>query len=304
MLKILELLTFEQLPNGKHEREFEIANRFVASQKSIFGREFILDEEYQIRRGQNEDPDCKAREGDIKWDIELTEVVHGKHAADNNRQTQYAQSIKSILENKSIKFEGLYIYIDDNYQDPPFPDFKKSEAQTVINKIVKRIDENVDKISRLDKNQWVFIDRSHEDSYIKMVRLWIWKLAKLKKRIEVRFPSQSPILAQVLATLLKSTIEKKATTVPDKTVKNMVLVYDVRTWILPRDLPGNQMEFGLGFDEQVAMAQKALKNPKYGEILFNELWYFIPYKQFDLGHLVRIFPSENICANSLPGANK
>jgi hypothetical protein len=289
MLKILELLTFEQLPNGKHEREFEIANRFVASQKSIFGREFILDEEYQERRKENEPPDCKAIEGDNRWGIELTEVVYQQYAGKNVRQKEYAQSIQSVISSKFRDLEGYYILIEDNYQNPPFPGLNKPKGQVIVNKIIKKLEDNLERVKALVHNELLIIDRTKEDADIGKVRLWIRKQTTSEKPIEIMFPYYFPILVDDLKGLLKSTIEKKAISRPDKRVKNMLLIHDVRTLVLPRDLPGNQVEFGLGFDEQVRMAQDALR--EYGAI-FDEVWYFVPYKEYDKGHLVRILPSE------------
>ncbi len=294
MLKILELLTYDQLPhdkNDKHKREFEIASRFVASQKSIYGREFLLNAEYQEQRKEDQPPDCKASEGNINWHIELTEVVYQEHAGKNAKQNEYAQSIQRILKSKFKDLEGIAIYVDDNYQEPPFPDLNKPKGQIIVDKIIAKTEDNLDKIRKLKYSESHIINRTKEDKDIEKIRLFVYKSPNLKNSIEVRFPNHFPLLVKVLRNLLKTTIQKKEITRPDKSVKNMLLVWDVRTMALPRDLPGNQPPDGLGFDEQIKMANDVLK--KYGAT-FDEVWYFLPFKEYDKGHMVRIFPKESI----------
>ncbi len=264
----------EPLPNLAEDLEATITRKFVGAMKRFENRELSIP-----KRGKQW-PDFETKEGETRIGIELVEVINVDHARRRHLQDRYVRCIRGLLSDILPRLAGLSIQLIDGYQCPPYPHLNTGKGQQLVRLIASSIRLEVEGLERLEGRticQW------QKRSGLPQAGAFITRVAPSNAGIQVSlaFPGFFPEWVSVSENLLSQAIERKLK-------KNYPRYKGGRLWLLAYEV------FSMSVNEKPSksanLARDLLRKPGHP---FDEVWYFYPYADMDLGHIEQVWPIDS-----------
>jgi len=265
----------ERLPDVQEELESIIGNKFIGALQH-FEKRILVD-----LRKADPWPDflCRDMAGQ-QLAIELVEVLHVAHSKQDNVRAKYRDQVRALISGLTEGLRGVDIRINDNYQNPPFPSPASRTGKRLAMNIADLIRDTSPEIKTLPVGRVIIRDwdaRQNIVPHLGLVCTRFAPAADAPKELFLDFFAGYVIDKEaqesLLANVIQQKIEKKY---PDSdAIGLMLLAYSLRGPIV---IPES---------ESVRRTQAALAAVSHP---FKEVWYFFPYVDEDLGHLVKVWP--------------
>ncbi len=263
---------FEDLPRVQEDIELTIGKKFAGALKHFYGQ--TLEDLKKVE--DSADLMCVG-ENEAEVRIQVAEVVWQKRRTIDNRRQTYLRKIEADISEVLELFSGYRLSIADAGDEPFLPPLKSKEGQAHLLDLVSKLKELGEGLATLADGKR---------------RIRKWKIGSLQIMLVAdceRIAPQGEYLPLVRWTgayvyrdderlsLIADEIKKKIKKGYAKSSAEFwLLVYSVD--ILPK-----------ADDPEVDEARKLLRSMQHP---FDQVWFFFPYSNQDLGHLIPLFLRE------------
>lgn len=272
-------LVMETLPADQDDEEYAILEKFISGLRHFEGREIPG----AFRRGDRW-PDFEIGDGTDRLGIEITWVTYEPHDQLRRREEQYARRVGELLTDRYPRLGGLCFELEDDYQDPPYPQLTSREGEAVAKAIAALIRSEADQLStlrvRTDAERPPVGHQVREigPSGVR-IGYFVYRFAAAESGAEpiIRFMGVFPFDKELLDSLVWRAIERKLKKTYDRT-------YSGRLWLL---VWGGVLLAGAESSAAAAHARQELamtSNP------FDEIWFVSVAAGLDFGTIERIWP--------------
>jgi hypothetical protein len=267
----------EYLGKTKEEIEASIIHKFAGALKHFESRKLT-----EIKKIHSHD--FRAKEGDLIWDIELTDIVEPRHAATFSIRSQYHEEIMKRLPVKRDYLSGIDILIDDHNQNPRFPKASSQSGSEIIDTIISTLAGMQSGLSSLPTNRWFSVDLSSKKAIRRQLKLVFRKLETMKGFTRIGFShAYSGTYQEYIEQVLKAIkIKYKKNYSKNSKILIMLVLYDLIGYHFVRTLRGYSFEY----KKEMQLCREFLARNDHP---FKQVYYFHPFPQKDIGHLVRIW---------------
>lgn len=198
----------------------------------------------------------------IKWNVELVEIFNEKWRFQDIKRTEYFEALKPEFDNIQREDKFL-VFLDDNYQKPPFPRVRMRKGEKLVEKMKKIISTIPEIMKEIPDSILKRIDISRSYSFT-VVKNPLGSPSRLM--FPAGYISSGVSDSKLFMDTIKKKIERNYAIGPYQ--KIMLVSYSTQ---LPYSI-----------NSELRKEIKMINNT------FDEIWYFYPFVERDRGFVEQI----------------